>query len=284
MGATDCSSMSEESAEVQYCTGCKQVKPRVSFDGSSVCSECLCKRLKRKKTPVQASNSKRQALTIKEENVQLRDLLSQLASENEVLRQRVCLDSRAVLESEQQLSQLRQMLSAQMAGQMATAVPVAGQQYPQMRPPTGPPFMQPPPQQQRQSTLSRPLHTMLSDLPGFSSDRLMMSNPYDRVDEQMTMGGVAGKGNRSAGKGNRSAGKGNSSMDNHDSRIDILSTAPANGLGEMRMPATAVQVSPLFPRSMVPLSALSQQAFATSSQGGSEALSQNAVQQHEARV
>merc|ERR1711935_976708 len=179
--ATDCSSMSEESAEVQYCTGCKQVKPRVSFDGSSVCSECLCKRLKRKKTPVQASNSKRQALTIKEENMQLRDLLSQLASENEVLRQRVCLDSRAVLESEQQLSQLRQMLSAQMAGQMPTAVPVAGQQYPQMRPPTGPPFMQPQPQQQqRQSTLSRPLHTMLSDLPGFSSDRLMMSNPYDR--------------------------------------------------------------------------------------------------------
>merc|ERR1712166_1030984 len=122
--------------------------------------------------------------------------------------------------------------------------------------------MQPQPQQQqqRQSTLSRPLHTMLSDLPGFSSDRLMMSNPYDRVDEQITMVGVAGKGNRSAGKGNRSAGKGNSSMDNHDCRIDILSTTPANGLGEMRMPATAVQVWPPFARSMVPLSALSQQA------------------------
>ena len=152
------------------------------------------------------------------------------------------------------------------------------------------------------------------------------------------MGSLAGKGNHSAGKGNRSAGKGNCSMDNHDSRseytrhaikhralqstslhhdavslqsgdfcaVDMLSTTPAYGLGEMRlgemrMPATAVQVdllvgsstyaysllgcaqvSPLFPRSMVPLSALSQQAFASSSQGGSEALPQNAVQQREA--
>ena len=89
--------------------------------------------------------------------------------------------------------------------------------------------------------------------------------------------------------------------------VDILSTTPANGLGEMRMPATAVQVDLLvalapsialthilwldcaqvsqpFARSMVPLSALSQQAFASSSQGGSEALPQNAVQQREARV
>merc|ERR1712166_666267 len=218
MGTED-PSMSEEAAdEAQYCTGCKEVKPRASFDGSSVCSECLCKRLKRKKHPGQASNSKRQVLTIKEENVHLRELLSQLSSENAVLQQRVCLDSRAVLESEQQLAHLRELLSSQMAGRsgglpLMPAMPsgpaggaqmmalAAALRHQQARPQAGGvPFMQHP-----QSTLSRPLH-MPSDLQAAdrmaqmmaSVPRLMMHGPQGVAAYENAKGSGNGKGQRAA--------------------------------------------------------------------------------------